>query len=328
MAKKNDGIVKVLTANAKGTLKKEGYSLRDLNDCNAIVRELSGKGDPMSRYQIAEVTNFVVDNLLKETEDFMNQLGEVVNVGVGEKAQFNVGQNEVTAYIQAKGGTPMRTKIANKYVAVDTVEIAARPYMNFQDLATGRLDFTRMASSAAREITNKKMLYIQNILNAAVKEIGGKAYVSINDTDTATMAKAFNAALANFRRQAPGNTRIVGDVAVLDKIDELASAYHIGSDVFANYDLIDGYVGKYKGCDVIAYENPIVDWALNPLLSTNLIYFVAGTPSPLKIVNEGSVRTMEQQNIDDESYEMVLRQDFGAALVVGHHTSLGIVEIA
>lgn len=322
MANRNDDIVKVYVADIHGNLEDKGFKKTDIAECDEIIRDFAKKGDPMSRYQIAEVTTFVVDELLKETEDFFRQLAEVKTVANGEKAQFQVAQNDVTAYILAKGGTPLRTKIANNFVTVDTVEIAARPYMNFQDIATGRLKMSDMATSAAREITYKKLLYVQDILNAAVATIGENGYLATNSL-TATN---FNKVLATFRRMSPGKVRIIGDVGALDHIDPLVNDNYTYAPDGVSEILRMGYIGNYKSATVIGLENPIVDFALNPLLDTDIFYLLGGEVSPLKVVNEGSVRTMEQQNIDDESYEMVIRQDFGAAWVAGKYPTLGAVK--
>lgn len=323
MANRNDDIVKVFVADIHNNLKDKGFTASDLAECDAIIQDFAKKGDPMSRYQIAEVTTFIVDDLLKETEDFFRQLAEVKSVANGEKAQFQVAQNDVTAYILAKGGTPLRTKIANNFVSVDTVEIAARPYMNFQDLATGRLKMSDMATSAAREITYKKLLYVQNILNTAVATIGENGYTATNSLT----ADSFNKILATFRRMSPGKVRIVGDVGALDSLDSLINDnYTYAPDTVENI-LRMGYVGHYKSATIIGLENPIIDYSLNPLLDTDIFYILGGEVSPLKVVNEGSVRTMEQQNIDDESYEMVIRQDFGAAWVAGKYPTLGAVKL-
>lgn len=322
MANRDDAIVSVFLADIHNDLDNKGFSAKDLAECNGIVQEYARKGDPMSRYQIAEVTTFVVDELLKETEDFFKQLAEVKSVANGEKAQFSVGQNDVTAYILAKGGTPLRTKIAKKFVTVDTVEIAARPYMNFQDLAQGRVTMSELAASAAREINYKKLKYTQDILNAAVKGIGANGYVSTN----ALKADGLNKVLATFRRMAPGKTRIVGDIAALDRLDGVIKNDFVYAPDSIEEILRSGYVGHYKGATVLGLENPIVDYAMNPLLDASFLYLLGGEVSPLKVVNEGGVRTMEQQNIDDESFEMVIRQDFGAAYIAGKYPTLGAVE--
>lgn len=324
MAKKDDNIVKVFVAEAKGKIGKEGceWKANDLNECNELIREYARKGDPMSRYQIAEVTTFVVDDLLKQSEQLLNEIAEVKSVSNGEKAQFSAAQSDVTAYIIAKGGTPLRTKIANKYVTVDTIEIAARPYMNYQDMATGRLNLSDMATSAAREISYKKMKYIQEILNAAVATVGENGYISTNNLT----APSLNKVLATFRRMSPGKVRIVGDVGALDNIDALVNGNYGYAPEAVDNILRTGYVGHYKGATVVGLENPIVDFALNPLLDTDIFYLLGGEVPSLKIVNEGGVRTMEQQNIDDESYEMVIRQDFGAAWVPGKFPTIGAVE--
>ena len=43
----------------------------------------------------------------------------------------------IRAYIQAKGATTARSKIAEKALTVDTVSVSARPVINFVELRNG-----------------------------------------------------------------------------------------------------------------------------------------------------------------------------------------------
>lgn len=193
--------------------------------------------------------------------------------------------------------------------------------MNFQDLATGRLNMSDLATSAAREISYKKIRYIQDILNAAVATVGENGYLATNNLSV----QAFNKVLATFRRMG-SNPRIIGDIGALDNLDSvIVDDYKYAPESIENI-LRLGVVGHYKGATIVGLENPIIDYAMNPLLDTDILYLMGGEVPSLKVVNEGGVRTMEQQNIDDESYEMVIRQDFGAAWVAGKFPTIGAVK--
>ena len=81
----------------------------------------------------------------------------------------------------------------------------------------------------------------------------------------------------------------------------------------------NGFIGMYKGARILKMDNKFTDFDMDTLtLKGDLLYVVpAGMPAmrPLKVGFEGGVRAMEQVNIDDESWEISLKQNVAVALL-------------
>ena len=66
---------------------------------------------------------------------------------------------------------------------------------------------------------------------------------------------------------------------------------------------MNGFIGKYNGCDVVAMTNNYEEDGVTPTLATDWLYLIPGGQSAemrnLKVVNEGGVNSLASQNIDD-----------------------------
>ena len=106
---------------------------------------------------------------------------------------------------------------------------------------------------------------------------------------------------------------ILGDLAAVGQLSELAgmamsSTQNQFSDAMINERNENGYIGRYKGCEVLAMNNAYEGGSITPVLATDWLYIVPGNASAdsrnLKLVNEGSVSTIDSQNIDDKTFEV------------------------
>lgn len=323
MSKKDKLGVKIFVASATGQLEKAGYTKDQLEEANKAIQLLASEPTPENRYQIAQIMSFVVDDLIAYNENAIKAIADVKNVSMGDAAEFKVRKNEITAYVQAKGGTPFRSKIVNDVIPVTTYEISARPYVNFSELASGRVDFTELMVSAANEMTLKKIKIMEDALKAGVTALPNKATAS----GTEVVRASFNELFFRFARQ--GKTRVLGDVALLNKLSEFSGFDGVNnpSDLAQEEIRKNAHVGTYLGATVHRLENPAIDSDLNPLLSYNALYVLTGNESPLKFVNEGNVESIDQTNADDNSYEVILRQRCGAALAIGRIPTLGVYTV-
>lgn len=322
MAKRDDLAVQIFTAQALNKTKEKGIEAVDIAEANEAIRALAAMPTPENRYQIAQIVAYSIDEIQKETENFLSQIAEVKDVALGDKAQFKVEPNTMRAYIQAKGATTLRSRVMSKYITVDTVEVSARPYIDYMELATGKVDFAKLITQASNEMEAKKLMYIDQVLRAAAKD---GAFTPGSYASGAGLVKAtFDPLLFNMQRL--GNVRIVGDVAAVAPMADLAGYHNAISD--AAYDGLhkNGHIGNYLGASVHKITSPLKAGSYDPVIDKNWLYFVTGNESPLKVVNEGSVQALDATNIDDNSYEMVLRQNFGAAFVVGDVSTIAAYE--
>lgn len=125
---------------------------------------------PANRHQIAQTIAFTIDELQQHSLDFLNLVADQKNIGYGDKAAFALKTKGIRAYIQAKGSTTKRSYVSEKQVTVDTDEISARPAINIVDLRCGRVNMADLIREANEEITNKKLLMVENVLHDAIDD--------------------------------------------------------------------------------------------------------------------------------------------------------------
>lgn len=276
-----------------------------------------------------------MDKLQERELDFMNQVADIKNIGYGDKPVFNVKTGGIKAYVQAKGSTTKRSYVADRQVALETVEISARPAINIVDLRTGRVNMADLIREANREITNTKLAMVENVLQSSIATYSSPFFGS----GTGIVKNTLDAQLAYFRRLGP--VTILGDQAAVAQLAPLTGmVMNPGGtgDLFTerSHGMIDeqnenGYIGRYNGCSVISLANTYFDGSTTPVLATDWLYIIPGGISGdarnLKIVNEGGLNATESQNIDDMVYEVRLDTWFGAGFVSGKLPTIGAYDI-
>ena len=293
-----------------------------------IVTELAQDLNPQNMHQIAQIVGYTVDELQSKSLDFLNLVADIKNIGYGDKAAFKVRTGGIKAVIQAKGATAPRSYVADSQILVDTKEIAARPAINIVDLRTGRVQMSELIRQANVAITNKKIAMVESVLHNSIANFSSPFYAASGNSSL--VIATLDAQINYFRRLGP--VTLLGDMAAVGQL-----AGHTGMAVSAtgmqfSGNLIDennnnGFIGRYRGCDVIAMTNAYEEGSTTPILATDWIYIIPGGQSSdmrnLKIVNEGPVNSMASQNIDDRTYEILLDQWFGVAFVVGKQPTSG-----
>ena len=295
-------------------------------EAEEIIAELSQDMSPENRHQIAQVIGYTVNDMQQGALDFLNVVADQKNIGYGDKAAFNVKTGGVKAYFQAKGSTTPRSFVSGKQILVDTEEVSARPAINVIDLRTGRVKMADLIREANREITNKKIKKIEQVLHAAVQNFAAPFYGTGTGIDKAVLDKI----IAYFRRLGPVN--IIGDIEAVSKLSGLVGMEMGNSLTQRSHAMVDefnenGFIGKYNGCNVIALTNACEEGSTDPILNPNWLYIVPGNMSSdmrnLKIVNEGGMNSFEAQDINDLVFEVRLDQWFGAAFVTGKLPTIG-----
>lgn len=319
-------LIKVLAAQARNERVDSG----DVEQASNIIKELAQDMNPQNRHEIAQTIAYTVNELQQKELDFLNKVADIKNVGAGEKAAFNVKQGTIKAYIQAKGATTARSMVGGKQLLVDTKEISARPAINIVDLRTGRVNMADLIREANNEITNKKVGMIQSVLQAAIANYSSPFY----GTATGFAPATFDPMLQYFSRLGP--VTILGDQAAVGELAPFTGmAMSSTLNQFSNEQINEfngnGFIGRYKGADVVSMNNIYQTNTTTPVLDVDWIYIIpggmTGDARNLKVVNEGSVNAFDSQNIDDMVYEVRLDQWFGAAFCAGKYPTIGAYVI-
>lgn len=314
-------LIKVLAAQARN----ERLDSAVVDEARGIIKDLVTEFTPANRYQIAQTFAYGVDELQKSELDFLNFVADRKDIGVGDKALFNVKTGGIKAFIQAKGSTTARSMVTSRQVSLETEEISARPAINIYDIRANRVDMADLIRQANTEMTLMKLMKIEDVLHSAVATYASPFYAS----GTGIVKASLDAQLAYFRRLGP--VTILGDIAAVGQMAGLAGMAMnpgTGTDKFTQRpDSIlveqneNGFIGKYNGANVVSMANTYRDGSTTPVLSADWLYLIpggmTGDARNLKIVNEGSVNAVDSQNIDDLVYEIRLDQWFGAGFVTG-----------
>lgn len=267
--------------------------------------------------------------MTKPQTDWLNHVADVKRVGYGEKAAFRTKLEGVTAFIQAKGATPARSKIAHKQVTLDTVAVSARPVINMYELKTGRVQMADLIRDASYEMHTKQIQYIQQVLNAAASSWTSPFY----GTGSGIVKTVLNPQIQHWMRT--GAVTLLGDIAIVSKLAEQTGFTAATGTQQYSQSIIDeviktGVIGMYYGAKVVNLVNPYLSDDVTPVIDTNRLYILPTSASvdmrPLKVLYEGDVQSVESTNIDDLAYEIRLDQFFGAGIVTGKTPAMSVYE--
>ena len=283
----------------------------------------------MNKYKIAQLVGFTVNELKKPASNFMANIADVKNVGFGQKAEFKVRMPGIRAFVQAKGATTARSKVANKTMTLDTVSVSARPVINIVELQTGQAQMSDLIVDATYQLELAEMALIQKVLNDAAKDWKAPYY----GTGSGLVKATLDPMIRHWMRMSNGAPALLGDIEMTHKLSELtgftasADMKQFAPDIIMEQNAA-GFIGRYNGANVINLVNPIVEGTDEALHDTNKLYILptgidAGM-RPLKVVYEGGVQSQEASNIDDKSYEIRLDQYIGAGIVVGERPYLSV----
>ncbi len=270
---------------------------------------------------------FTVNEMVKPQTDWLNHVADVKRIGYGEKAAFRTKIDGVTAFIQAKGSTPARSKIAHKQVTLDTIAVSARPVINLYELKTGRVQMADLIRDASYEMHTKQIQYIQQVLHAAAENWASPFY----GTGAGIAKGVLNPMIQHWMRT--GAVSLLGDIAITSKLAvQTGFTAATGTQQYSQ-SVIDeviktGVLGAYYGAKVVNLVNPYLGDNVTPAIDTKRLYILpSGTSAdmrPLKVLYEGDIQSTEATNIDDLAYEVRLDQFFGAGIVTGKTPTMGV----
>ena len=324
MALRTDKAVEVFSALHMNTIKETEI---EVSEARAAIKELASNPSPGNRYEMAQLLAFVVNDIINQKTQYIDLLADVKRVEIGEKAMFKMKKAGVQAFIQAKNGTTQRSRTLNAYTDIDTVEVSARPYVNLYELAAGKISFDECIADAADEMEKLMVKNIEATLYAAFSGYSTPSYASGSGIVAATINPMITA------MQRFGNVNIIGDANCITKFADLTGFTTASSTEMFSNKIIDelndnGYIGRYRGAAVAKLVNPFDRGQLSTtVLNEGLLYILPnGTVSPLKVVMEGAIESMDATNIDDNTMEVCLRKYFGSAIVYGDVPYIGVYE--
>lgn len=301
----------------------------DVNDMEAVEKKIvewASTPSPHNIWQIGQLVGYTVENILSTKLNWLESISDMKNGAVGDKPEFEIPYTGVKAKIQAKGGTPEISMIYDKKTVIATYEVSARPKINFQELVQNPKKIMRIIDEAVLRMENAMVVDIETTLYTAFSALSAPNYASGAGVSTTI----FDPLLQMVQRF--GGATIFGDVVQLQQFTALTGY----SNRVAEKYMVEGnenrFIGIYKGANLVELTNRYVDESSlaesNLVLRDDIVYVLptgSKTSNPLKVFVGGTMRSMEAKHIEDESYEIAMRMEFGAA-VIGHQKRMAMFE--
>lgn len=315
---------KIVEVFSKDLLKAQ-VDAKEVKDAKEFIRELASNPNPNNRYEIAQIMSFIIDEGLRERVNYFEAIADVKSTGLGEKAQFKIGVDGIKAMFQAKSATTERSKVSSKFVSLDTEEVSVRPVVNFLELATGKVDLTKIAAQATVAMEMAIVKRIQDSIYAAFSAMSSPNYAAGSGIAKATFDPILHA-----MNRAGGSAAVIGDIEALAKFTGIAGFNSAVADALALEHNQNGMIGTYLGGKLVKLNNPFVPNSLSETeLRKDLVYVVpAGDEAlrPVKVHFEGGVQTTDAPvNINSKEVEFRFDQYVGVG-AVGVRKLLGIYE--
>lgn len=212
--RKDSKIVSVLCAQARN----EEVAADLAQETADLIKELASNPTPHNRYQIAQLIGYAVNEIKRPMSNWLDVLADVKRVGYGDKAQFHVKQEGIRAYIQAKGSTTARSKVASKTFSLDdTLSVSARPVVNLVELQTNQVAMADLIRDAAYQMELAELAYIQKVLDDAAETWSAPYYAEGTGVVKATLDPMVRHWVRMSGGQAPS---LFGDIEMTSKLAE------------------------------------------------------------------------------------------------------------
>ncbi len=308
--------VKILTAQARG----ENVDSTLTKAVEDEVKRLASSRSPEDMFTLSELIRYPVNEIVNAPINFLSEIADVKRVAYGDKAVFDVELDGIFAFIQAKGATTRRSKIASNAVTLETIASSVRPSMNILDLQYGRISMPRLITKASYELELAQLGYIQSVMTSAAAGWVTPYY----GTGKGLIKNVLDPMIDRWMRT--GGATIIGDISQVAQLAELTGFTAWTGGTQFSPDIINeqnrnGFIGWYRGARVVRMTNPFIAGSDNLALDPSNLYIMPNSadPSmrPLKVVYEGNLFSLPATHIDDLNHEVRMDQYFGAGIVYG-----------
>lgn len=304
------------------------YSLADVNE---TLREELKAFNNYSYYRankhvlfqlIEEIANVVVPR--KVIAQF-GSFAEVQHVGVGEKIVFKqrLGVSRGKRFVTVAGeyGTYRTFNVDARDITMSPRVYAGAAILEIGDFLTGRVDMAELMD-----------IILEGLADSIYNEVQGALKASINaeDRPAANKAEAAGFVAAEFDKVINTVAAYGDSVTIYCTRAFAATLYNQpgwagdANPMTALQDYNDvremGYVGRYKGANVVLLEQSFVDENNEEKLVDDQYAYImpAGKEKPVKIGIEGGT-LIDEQRLQDGSLEVQAQHMFDVAVVANNY---------
>lgn len=288
------------------------FALRtELNEVNF----LGSAADPVRKALVFRLIQETVDKVLpKRVFDALDRFAEIRTVKNGEKVTFTqrVGQERARNFVTQVGHAGLYEvfKLDRRVFDIGTNAYGAAVMISFEEYLEGRIDFSELIQCVTE---GYEVVIYKEILRQMVA-LNSQTLLPAN----------------NIRKEAGWDPRgfasLLGIASVYDKptifcsyifAAEILPEGHLMTDAQKEQYSNQGYLGNYKGADIVVLPHSFYDTSNEAeavTLPLGLAWILpAGKEKPVKIVFEGETNTKEIDN-DDWSKEIHFYKKIGTAL--------------
>ena len=310
--------IDIFIAQAKGEVDAKSP---DLASARQTMKDLSARfietKDKSIRTELAQITTEVTNAILREKVNYIDLFADVKRTAIGVKQNFKFETDLTSAQMGAKGVAGDRGTISNDYKSMETSFVSTRPFINFIDLASGRINFDRIAQLSAEKMDRVIAKSLEDTMFNAFSVMASPNYGTGTAIDQAILKAQINA----FSRF--GGVTLLGDIETLGKFDSIPGWTSKLPEALAIEQNANGFIGTFNTANVVKMVNPFLTGSLvNTNLRKDLLYILcAGDEGrrSLKVQFEGDLIMREQEDFETGDYEMLMGQIFGSAVVGAEH---------
>lgn len=293
----------------KGVSTHKDYTAEERREgMRNLLMELS-KDFRKNKIEIFEIIEKVAaDELPKRINESLGKFVEVETFATGQTVEFNVKNGKIKAVTVALGSTTKRQRVDNRKVKVETEAIQAKVYEHSKRINAGLVDFV--------ELMNDVMDAIEDAIYEKVHAALVGAYTTMpaaNKHTAATMVEADLTRIIN-------TVRAYGNPVIFATYAGAATIPFDESDASKDDKRNKGYVGRYKGCDVVVIENSFEDDdnAVASLDDSYIFVIPAGKEKLVKLGIEGSPE-IRDENGKDWTQNFEAKVEAGVAVLTNNH---------
>lgn len=302
--------------------KTENFSLEEVN--KALENELAKLGGSYAAYRENKNTIFrlieeTIDEVLPmKVEQHYMDFAEVRNVAQGDKAIF---RKRITEASRKRAKTFVtKVGLAGRYetfmldgteLEVATSAIGGAARIGFEEFLDGRIQFSELTDILVEGMDEYIYREIAKALESAVASLPAPNKAEVAGFDEATMDELL--AIADTY----GHSAIY---CTFEFASKMVPAEGWVSGDMKNRLWSDGYLGNYKGHQVIILPQSVVDETnTTKVIDPAQAYIIpAGADKPVKLVFEGATCVREVEDNDDWSRDFQTYKKFGIATLLNH----------
>ncbi|MBU3186648.1 hypothetical protein [Clostridium estertheticum] len=308
----------VFIAQAKGEVDSKSVEVANARKVmKALAARYIDTKDKSIRTELAQITTELTSTILREKVNYIDLFADVKRTAIDVKANFKFERDLTSAEMGAKGVAGDRGTVTNDFKGMETSFVSTRPFISFLDMASGRLNFDRIAQLSAEKMDRVIAKSLEDTMFNAFSVMSAPNYGTGTGIDQTILKSQIN----TFGRF--GAVSLLGDIETLGKLDTVSGwtsklPESLALDLNAN-----GYIGTFNTASVIKMTNPLLTGSMTETnLRKDLLYVLCSGDEgrrSLKVQFEGDLIMREHEDFETGDYEMLMGQIFGSAVVGAEH---------